>query len=109
VWFWNVNGLPPGDILSFLEREKPDVLALIDSQQTDKERFKQFFPGWKMIHESRPHNVHKRKQFGGITVMWQSDNVKIYRESGYPKGVISFIVQDAAGNLKRKPVAVVAL
>ena len=110
VWSWNCNGFDGAstDIVNFLETRKPDVLALIDSQLTDLEKVKQCLGrDWKILHESRPHNVHKRKLYGGITVLWRSSNVRVCRESGYPKGALSFIVQDAAG--QRKPVAVIVL
>ena len=93
--------------MDFLQNEHPDVLVLIDSQLTDLERVKRSLPGWKLLHESRPHSAHKRRLFGGITILWRSENVRIVRESGYPKGVLSFAVQDVAG--QRRPVAVVAL
>ena len=64
-------------------------------------------PGWKLLHESRPHSAHKKRLFGGITVLWQSEKMRVCRESGFPKGVLSFVVQDVAA--LRKPVAVVAL
>ena len=109
MWFWNIGGFggAEADITSFVKRERPDVLVLIDSQLTDKERVKHCLPGWQMLHESRPHNAHKKKLFGGITVLWQKENVSVRRESGYPKGVLSFTVQDRAGC--RRPVPVVAL
>ena len=110
VWSWNCNGFDGAstDIVDFLETKKPDVLALLDSQLTDLEKVKQCLGReWKILHESRPHNVHKRKLYGGITVMWRSKNVRVCRECGYSKGGLSFIVQDAAG--ERKPVAVIAL
>ena len=109
MWFWNINGFAgaEADVLAFIEHKRPDVLVLIDSQLTDKERVKRSLPGWQLLHESRPHSAHKKKLFGGITVMWQRENVSVKRESGFPKGVLSFVVQDVAG--QRKPVAVVAL
>ena len=82
VWSWNCNGFDGAstDIVNFLETRKPDVLALIDSQLTDLEKVKQCLGrDWKILHESRPHNVHKRKLYGGITVLWRS---------GYPNGAI---------------------
>ena len=94
-------------MLAFLRHEKPDVLVLIDSQLSDKERIKHSLPGWKLLHESRPHGTHKKRLFGGITVLWQSDNVNVCRESACPKGALSFVVQDTKG--RRIPVAVVAL
>ena len=109
MWFWNINGFAgaEADVLAFIERERPHVLVLIDSQLTDKERVKHSLPGWQLLHESRPHNAHKKKLFGGITVLWQREKFSVRRESGYPKGVLSFVVQDVAG--QRRPVAVVAL
>ena len=110
VWFWNANGFDGAatDIVAFLKYEQPDVLVLIDSQLTDKESVKQCLGDeWKMIHESRPHNVHKRVQYGGITVLWRSKKTRVWRESGCSKGALSFIVQDVAG--ERSPVAVIAL
>ena len=92
---------------AFLRHEVPDVLVLIDSQLTDIERVKHSLPGWKLLHESRPHSAHKKRLFGGITVLWQCENMRICRESGFPKGALSFVVQDVAAC--RKPVAVVAL
>ena len=80
---------------------------LIDSQLTDIERVKHCLPGWKLLHESRPHDTHKKRPFGGITVLWQSDRVRVCRESGYPKGVLSFAVQDRAERFR--PVPFVAL
>lgn len=109
MWFWNVGGFDgaEADVLDFLSRERVDALVLIDSQLTDKERVKRGLPGWKMLHESRPHDVHKRRLFGGVTVLWKSENVRVVREGGFPKGVLSFAVEDAAGT--RAPVAVIAL
>ena len=109
VWFWNVSGFDgaEADVMDFLRREHVDVLVLIDSQLTDKERVKRSLPGWKLLHESRPHQVHKRRLFGGITVLWRSDNVRVVRESGFPKGALAFAVEDVA--CTRAPVAVIAL
>ena len=109
MWFWNINGFAGTevDVLALTKREGPDVLVLIDTQLTDKERVKLSLPGWQMLHESRPHGTHKKRLFGGITVLWRRENVSVRRESGYPKGVLSFTVQDIAGC--RKPVAVVAI
>ena len=95
------------DVLAFLRHEQPDALVLIDSQLTDIERVKHCLPGWKLLHESRPHDTHKKRPFGGITVLWQSDRVRVCRESGYPKGVLSFAVQDKAERFR--PVPFVAL
>ena len=92
MWFWNINGFAGAEssVLSFLNNEHPDVLVLIDSQLTDLERVKRSLPGWKLLHESRPHSAHKRRLFGGITILWQSENVRVVRESGYQKGVLLF-------------------
>ena len=109
VWFWNINGFAgaEADVLAFLKHERPDVLVLIDSQLTDLERIKDCLSGWKLLHESRPHDTHSKRLFGGITVLWRSENVRVCRESGYPKGVLSFVVQDNAE--RRRPVPFVAL
>jgi hypothetical protein len=109
VWFWNINGFAgaEADVLAFLRHERPDVLVLVDSQLTDFERVKHCLPGWKLLHESRPHDTHRKRLFGGITVLWRSENVRVCRESGYPKGVLSFVVQDKAE--RRRPVPFVAI
>ena len=83
------------------------MLVLIDSQLKDIETIHRWLPGWKLLHESRPHGTHKRRQFGGITVLWKKNCVRVFREGGDPKGVLSFAVQDAAG--RRSPVGVIAL
>ena len=107
--FWNINGFygAAADVVRFLSDEPCDVLVLIDSQLTDAEMVHRTLPGWKLLHESRPHNTHKQRLFGGITVLWRKENVRVCREGGYPKGVLSFVVQDAAG--RHRPVAIVAL
>jgi hypothetical protein len=61
------------------------VLVLIDSDRDDQpeltenlnERIKRSLPGWKMLHQGRPHGTHKnlKKVFGGITVLWRNENV----------------------------------
>jgi len=109
VWFWNISGFAcaEADVLAFLKHEQPDVLVLIDSQLTDPEQVKHCLPGWKVLHESRPHDTHRKRPFGGITVLWRNEIVRVCRESGYPKGVLSFVVQDRAE--RRRPVPVVAL
>ena len=109
MWFWNINGFTgaAGDVVSFLRDERCDVLVLIDSQLTDTETIRRTLPGWKLLHESRPSDAHKRRMFGGITVLWRKENVRVWREGGYAKGALSFVVQDVAG--VRKPLAVVAL
>ena len=109
MWFWNIGGYAgvETDVTDFLAHEDADCLVLLDSQLTDNEKIKRRLPGWSMLHEGRPHNTHRKRVFGGITVLWRKENVRICRESGLPKGVLSFVVQDAAG--QRRPVAVVAL
>ena len=109
MWFWNINGYAgaEADVLSFLSCEHADVLVLVDSQLTDTERIKRSLRGWKLLHLSRPHDAHKRRLFGGITVLWKSENCRVVKEGGCPKGAISFVAQDAAG--LRRPVPVVAL
>lgn len=109
MWFWNIGGYEGAEteVTDFLAHEDVDCLVLLDSQLTDNEKVKRRLPGWSMLHEGRPHNTHKKRVFGGITVLWQRENIRICRESGYPKGVLSFVAQDTAG--QRRPVAVVAL
>ena len=71
VWFWNCNGFDCAtpDIIDFIAREQPVLLVLLDTQLTDLERVKQCLKNdWRVLHESRPHNVHKRKLYGGVTV-----------------------------------------
>ena len=107
--FWNVNGFKSAaaDVVRFLSDERCDVLVVVDSQLTDAETVRHVLPGWKMLHESRPHGTHKRRLFGGITVLWRPENTRVWREGGYAKGAVSFVAQDAAG--LRRPVPVVAL
>ena len=109
MWFWNINGYAgaEADVLSFLSCEHADVLVLVDSQLTDTERIKRSLRGWKLLHLSRPHGAHKRRLFGGITVLWKSENCRVVKEGACQKGAISFVVQDAAG--LRRPVPVIAL
>jgi len=108
VWFWNVGGFDgaEADVLDFLSRERVDALVLIDSQLTDKRAVERKPPWLENAARSRPHDVHKRRLFGGVTVLWKSD-VRVVREGGFPKGVLSFAVEDAART--RAPVAVIAL
>jgi hypothetical protein len=109
VRFWNVNGFSgaAADVVRFLSDEPCDVLVLIDSQLTDRETVRHLLPGWKLLHEKRPRGTHKRRQFGGITVLWRPEKTRVWREGGDPKGMLSFVAQDIAG--LRRPVPVVAL
>ena len=85
------------------------ILVLIDTRLPDLVRVKSRLQGWRMLHLSRPHDVNRKKQrpYGGITVLWHPDYNRVCRESSYPKGMLSFVYQDAAQ--RYRPVPVIAL
>ena len=91
----------------FLLDEPCDVLVLVDSQLADTETVRRVLPGWKLIHQGRPSGTHRRRLFGGITILWRPEKVRLWREGGCAKGWVSFVAQDSGG--ERRPVPVVGL